>query len=137
MFFRRKREDEDENLRDEFEVVKATVEGTLPDAVEETVDADEAESTAVAVAPMTDVASGEATIRLFPGFEHEDFEVGFAPDSGEPSLVMRWKDGGEWFSVPNMFNRSILSAMDERESANDLTRLLRSYGYDVEVEETA
>ena len=136
MFFRRKR-DEEENLREEFEVVKATVEGTLPDAVEETVDEGETDTTAVAVAPVTEVASDEATIRLFPGFEPEDFEVGFAPDTGTPSLVMRWKDGGEWFTVPNMFNRSILSAMDERESANDLTRLLRSYGYDVEVEETA
>jgi N-acetyl-anhydromuramyl-L-alanine amidase AmpD len=48
-----------------------------------------------------------------------------------PSLVMRWKDGGDWFTMPSMFNRAVLSAMDERESANDLTRLLRSYGYDV------
>jgi len=136
MFFRRKSHDDAEDLREEFEVVKATVEGTEPEAVEEDV-AEAAPSQELAVTTAAEPATLEATIRLFPGFEREDFEVGFAPDSGTPSLVMRWKDGGEWFTVPNMFNRSILSAMDERESANDLTRLLRSYGYDVEVEETA
>ena len=81
------------------------------------------------IAPLV---SSEATIRLFPGFEHEDFEVGFAAETAEPSLVMRWKDGGSWFTMPAMFNRAVLSSMDERESANDLPRLLRSYGYDVE-----
>ncbi|MEM1379854.1 MAG: hypothetical protein AAGH41_04425 [Pseudomonadota bacterium] len=129
MFFRRKREDED-RLSEEFEVVKATVEGTQPEAVEE-----EPSQALTVQEPMGEPVPTDGTIRLFPGFEHEDFEVGFAPDSGAPSLVMRWKDGGEWFTVPNMFNRAILSAMDERESANDLTRLLRSYGYDVEVED--
>jgi hypothetical protein len=122
MFFKRKKRDEE--LRDGFEVIKATVEGTQPEAVEEQ------PSRALAVAPRQSRAlASEVTIRLFPGFEREDFEVGFATDI--PSLVMRWKDGGEWFTMPSMFNRAVLSAMDERESANDLTRLLRSYGYEV------
>ncbi|MEM9839432.1 MAG: hypothetical protein AAF830_09805 [Pseudomonadota bacterium] len=130
MFFRRKRDEDEQDLREEFEVVKATVEGTQPEAVEE-----EAPSQALAIQPPAgEPVSADATIRLFPGFEREDYEVGFAPDAGAPSLVMRWKDGGAWFTVPSMFNRAILSAMDERESANDLTRLLRSYGYDVDVE---
>jgi hypothetical protein len=122
MFFKRKRREE--ALRDEFEVIKATVEGTEPEAVEEE------PRHALALAPRENRSLvSEATIRLFPGFEREDFEVGFATDM--PSLVMRWKDGGDWFTMPSMFNRAVLSAMDERESANDLTRLLRSYGYDV------
>lgn len=132
MFFRRKRNEDDNDLREEFEVVKATVEGTQPEAVEEE------PSQALAVRePAGEPVTMDATIRLFPGFEREDFEVGFAPDAGAPSLVMRWKDGGEWFTMPGMFNRAVLSAMDERESANDLTRLLRSYGYDVEVNDEA
>lgn len=130
MFFRRKRAADDESLREEFEVVKATVEGTQPGAVED----QPGQSLTVQEPVAQEPVSLEATIRLFPGFEHEDFEVGFAPDGERPSLVMRWKDGGEWFTLPGMFNRAVLSAMDERESANDLTRLLRSYGYDVEVE---
>ncbi|NNU15774.1 hypothetical protein HK107_05500 [Parvularcula sp. ZS-1/3] len=125
MFFRRKKDD-DSDLQQEFEAVKASVEGTLPDAVEEE---PVTGLTPIASAPLV---SSEATIRLFPGFEHEDFEVGFAAESAEPSLVMRWKDGGSWFTMPAMFNRAVLSSMDERESANDLPRLLRSYGYDVE-----
>lgn len=128
MFFRRKRDDEEDRLRDEFEVVKATVEGTQPEAVEEAPSRDFSNGN-----PFHAPVSTEATIRLFPGFEREDFEVGFSPDEAAPSLVMRWKDGGNWFTMPAMFNRAILSAMDERESANDLNRLLRSYGYDVEV----
>ncbi|GGY46788.1 hypothetical protein [Parvularcula lutaonensis] len=124
MFFRRKKHEDDSDLREEFQTVKATVEGSQPGAVEESPAGE-----AVFNAPV----STDAAIRLFPGFEREDFEVGFAPDSAAPSLMMRWKDGGEWFTVPSMFNRAVLSAMDERESANDLNRLLRSYGYDVEV----
>ena len=46
--------------------------------------------------------------------------------------MMRWKDGGEWFTVPPLFNRGILAAMDDRDSAGDLNRLLRNYGYDVD-----
>lgn len=127
MFFRRKKS-QDDRLREEFEVVKATVEGTEPLA-EEAPSQEFAGEGARFHAPV----STEATIRLFPGFEREDFEVAFAPDPQAPSLLMRWKDGGNWFTVPAMFNRAILSAMDERETANDLNRLLRSYGYDVEV----
>lgn len=127
MFFRRKKSEEDQELSNEFEAVKASVEGTMPEAVEE-----EPTQALAAADEFSAPASTEATIRLFPGFETEDFEVGFAATGAEPSLVMRWKDGGEWFRVPDMFNRAVLSSMDERESANDLTRLLRSYGYDVE-----
>ena len=128
MFFRRKKSEEDQDLQNEFETVKASVEGTMPEAVEEEPTQELATVAEVAAAPQ----STEATIRLFPGFETEDFEVGFSSNDGAPSLVMRWKDGGSWFQVPEMFNRAVLSSMDERESANDLTRLLRSYGYDVE-----
>ncbi len=128
MFFRRKKSEEDHDLQGEFETVKASVEGTMPEAVEEEPSQELATVAEVATVP----ASTEATIRLFPGFETEDFEVGFSSTAGGPSLVMRWKDGGSWFQVPEMFNRAVLSSMDERESANDLTRLLRSYGYDVE-----
>ncbi|MEO1042249.1 MAG: hypothetical protein AAFX52_08160 [Pseudomonadota bacterium] len=126
MFFKRKNRDEDLDVQRDFEVVRETVEGTQPEAVEEP---DRSMSTGTAVAPI----SSEATIRLFPGFEREDFEVGFATDVA-PALVMRWKDGGSWFTMPAMFNRAVLTAMDEKESANDLTRLLRSYGYDVDTQ---
>ena len=122
MFFRRNKHEDDLAAQKDFAVIKATVEGTQPEAVEEE------PASQTLPAPV----SSEATIRLFPGFEREDFEVGFAAESASPSLVMRWKDGGSWFTMPAMFNRAVLSAMDERESANDLTRLLRSYGYDVE-----
>jgi hypothetical protein len=128
MFFKRKKRDEDENLREEFEVVPASVEGTIPGAVEDTPGS---QMLSVPSFDQNIPMAADAPIRLFPGFEREDFEVGFAPDGPAPSLVMRWKDGGEWFTMPNMFNRAILSAMDERECANDLPRLLRSYGYDV------
>jgi hypothetical protein len=128
MFFRRKKnEDQDDTLRHEFESTRAGVEGTAPDLVEE----EPHQSLAPVPTGSSLPSSTDATIRLFPGFETEDFEVGFAADGGEPSLVMRWKDGGEWFTMPSMFNRAVLSSMDERESANDLPRLLRSYGYDV------
>jgi hypothetical protein len=127
MFFRRKKSDQNDDIRQEFEAVKGTVEGTIPDLVEETPQ----QSLAPVLSGSTAPVSTESTIRLFPGFETEDFEVGFATETGEPSLVMRWKDGGDWFTVPGMFNRAVLSSMDERESANDLPRLLRSYGYDV------
>ena len=127
MFFKRKNRDDDLDAQGEFEVIKATVEGTQPEAVEEP---ERSMTTGTAVAPI----SSEATIRLFPGFEREDFEVGFATDGTGPALVMRWKDGGSWFTMPAMFNRAVLTAMDEKESANDLTRLLRSYGYDVDAQ---
>ncbi|MCQ8186251.1 hypothetical protein [Parvularcula maris] len=124
MFFRRKKNE------DEFEQSfgdEPKVEGSLPDLVEE----EPQQSLAPVPGHTAPALAGETTIRLFPGFETEDFEVGFATEMGDPNLVMRWKDGGEWFTVPAMFNRAVLSSMDERESANDLPRLLRSYGYDV------
>ncbi|MEM9421449.1 MAG: hypothetical protein AAF986_02925 [Pseudomonadota bacterium] len=135
MFFRRKNRDQEEDLGLDTSSKAAdeavTVEGTAPGLVEAADQAgldagDSAVGTAI-VAP-----SGDA-IRLFPGFERDDFEVGFRADQGEPTLVMRWKDGAaEWFPVPPLFNRGVLAAMDERDSATDLNRLLRNYGYDVD-----
>ncbi|MEM9809979.1 MAG: hypothetical protein AAF788_02025 [Pseudomonadota bacterium] len=125
MFFKRKKRDDDLEAQNEFEVVRATVEGTQPETVEEA----DRSLEGTAIAPV----ANEATIRLFPGFEREDFEVGFAANTAAPALVMRWKDGGSWFTVPPLFNRAVLTAMDEKETANDLTRLLRNYGYDVDL----
>lgn len=134
MFFRKKKRIEIAETATDTVSADATaaVEGTLPEAVEagETVlaAADEAPE-----AETRDVAKADETIRLFPGFERDDFEVGFKPDAKTPALMMRWKDeGGEWFVVPAIFNRGVLAAMDERDSAGDLNRLLRNYGYDVE-----
>jgi len=79
-----------------------------------------------APAPMPEAAD----IRLFPGFEREDFEVGFATD-GVPALLMRWRDGGEWFALPPMFNLAVLTAIRERHRPTDLLVLLQSQGYDV------
>lgn len=145
MFFRKKNRDED--VKPVVTNAKATtVEGTAPDVVEspatttaslgsdkaevETVDASVVapEGTTLAPAKLSD----DEAVRLFPGFERDDFEVGFRADREYPSLMIRWKDGGEWFSMPPLFNRGILAAMDERESSNDLNRLLRNYGYDID-----
>lgn len=105
-------------------------------AVEETVEAGivspSSKESASFAGTSTDVAPSVDGIRLFPGFERDDFEVGFRAGTNDPALVMRWKDGGEWFCVPALFNRAVLAAMDERDSASDLNRLLRNYGYDVE-----
>lgn len=105
-------------------------------AVEETVEAGivspSSKESASFAASSTDIAPSVDGIRLFPGFERDDFEVGFRAGNNDPALVMRWKDGGEWFCVPALFNRAVLAAMDERDSASDLNRLLRNYGYDVE-----
>lgn len=118
---------------------KAEVEGTAPEIVEvsdtnaeASLSAEETVDAGVVAPTGQALASAGDTIRLFPGFERDDFEVGFRADRDAPSLVMRWKDGGEWFAVPALFNRAMLAAMDERDSASDLNRLLRNYGYDVE-----
>lgn len=130
MFFRKKRrEDEDQAAehkadRDQDDV---TVAGTAPELVEVTDDNPSAKGDGTAVAPPP--SDG---VRLFSGFEQDDFEVGFRAADGNPALVMRWKDGGEWFAVPALFNRGVLAAIDERDSAADLNRLLRNYGYDVD-----
>lgn len=146
MFFRKKNRDED--LKPAAINAKATtVEGTAPGVVETptTVSAEVGSKRAVeetvaasVVAPETSTAlpvasmGDDEAVRLFPGFERDDFEVGFRSDQEYPALMMRWKDGGEWFTVPPIFNRGILAAMDERESSNDLNRLLRNYGYDID-----
>lgn len=127
MFFKKKRQDDDEA----FSLDADTVEGSLPEAAEAepVLDGDLAASLSPAVPGAP--AEGDA-VRLFPGFEHEEFEVGFRMGGAVPALVMRWKEGGAWFQIPALFNRSILASMDERDSAGDLTRLMRSFGYDVD-----
>ena len=130
MFFRKKRRDDDEVMEAEASLAADTVEGTLPEA-EEAPKLDQ--DLAASLSPAVPAIPGEAdAVRLFPGFEHEDFEVGFRMGGAVPALVMRWKEGGEWFRMPAMFNRAVLASMDERDSAGDLTRLMRSFGYDVE-----
>lgn len=137
MFFRKKAKQDETETKLDAEAPKdgEPVEGSMPEVTE--VDL-AAEAPALDADLSADLAGsvpvpaqpGEA-VRLFPGFEREDFEVGFST-AAVPALVMRWKDGGDWFAVPPMFNRAVLSAMDERDSAGDLSRLLRSFGYDVE-----
>lgn len=136
MFFRGKKRREAEEAEAEAEGAEAAgtsldadaARGTMPELAEVAVpDADLAASLS---APPVPAADADA-VRLFPGFEHEDFEVGFRMGGPVPALVMRWKEGGEWFRLPGMFNRAVLASMDERDSAGDLTRLMRSFGYDV------
>ena len=128
MFFRKKRRDEDEA---EQGLAGDTVEGSLP-AAEEAAPALDADL-AASLSPAVPAVPSEAdAVRLFPGFEHEEFEVGFRMGGAVPALVMRWKEGGDWFRLPPMFNRAVLSSMDERDTGSDLTRLMRSFGYDVE-----
>ena len=137
MFFRKKAKANEEDAGVEtsgtasLDAEASPVEGTMPELAE-------VAPTPEAGVPALDaglegaapVVASDA-IRLFPGFEREDFEVGFSAGP-VPALVMRWKDGGDWFRMPPMFNRAVLSSMDERDSAGDLSRLLRSFGYDVE-----
>ena len=131
MFFRKKRRDEDEIGTETASGLNAdAVEGSMPGAAEVTPSLD-AEMTASLSPSVPAVPEDADAVRLFPGFEHEDFEVGFRMGGEAPALVMRWKDGGEWFRMPPMFNRAVLASMDERDSASDLTRLMRSFGYDV------
>lgn len=143
MFFRRKNRDD---ISADAGEKGARVKGTSPDLVEAPAPADEAPADQMAMAASEETVGGgvvapvgaslpaqdDDAIRLFPGFERDDFEVGFRQDRDAPALMVRWKDGGEWFVVPALFNRGILAAMDERESSSDLNRLLRNYGYDVE-----
>ena len=135
MFFRKKAKEAGTEAEATLDAgVDAAVEGTMPEVAEADLSVD------AAAAPKLDAdlaaaagvpAKASDAIRLFPGFEREDFEVGFSTGP-VPSLVMRWKDGGDWFRMPAMFNRAVLTSMDERDSAGDLSRLLRSFGYDVE-----
>ncbi|WOI53129.1 hypothetical protein [Parvularcula sp. LCG005] len=140
MFFRRKQRDAAaETTADTADLAAdAAVEGTAPELVEVSelsADAETDTSHSLTVAETgTELDNTSETIRLFPGFERDDFEVGYRTGGDVPALVLRWKDGGEWFTMPGLFNRGILSAMDERESASDLNRLLRNYGYDVEAD---
>ena len=131
MFKKRRRKDEAGTEAREAEPSGDAIEGTMPD-LSEAEPALDADPSGGAPAVPTDLDA----VRLFPSFEHEDFEVGFRLGEGAgggalPALVMRWKEGGAWFRMPAMFNRAVLSAMDERDTGSDLTRLMRSYGYDV------
>ncbi len=121
--------------------LRDALEGTTPEVVEAQEAESEEKASETASLTLAEAAPNEGEtlpatpsdeIRLFPGFERDDFEVGYRSDKDNPSLVIRWKDGGEWFPVPALFNRGILAAMDERDSASDLNRLLRNYGYDVD-----
>lgn len=151
MFFRKKKRDDSATAK--ADKAQAEVTGTAPNLVEapdaggaaaaaSKVDLSADETVAAAtVAPVpaavdgsTEVAADDDAVRLFPGFERDDFEVGFRAHKDSPSLLVRWKDGGEWFHVPALFNRGVLAAMDERESSSDLNRLLRNYGYDIDAE---
>ena len=102
-----------------------------------------AEEAVVEAAPSLKATAGAEVenMRLFPGFEDQGFEIGyasfFAPKLGmnekAPMLVMRWKsedNSTEWFPVPPMFNKVMLARIHERE--HDLDRLLLDYGYDAE-----
>lgn len=141
MFFKGKKRREAEEAEAEAEAAAAkgaeartsadteAVEGTMPEVAEVGASLD-ADLTAGLSSPPVPAGDADA-VRLFPGFEHEDFEVGFRMGGAVPALVMRWKEGGEWFRLPAMFNRAVLASMDERDSAGDLTRLMRSFGYDV------
>ncbi|GGD16472.1 hypothetical protein [Aquisalinus flavus] len=92
--------------------------------------------------PLTQNAgtTAETTmVRLFPGFENQPFEIGYAgfksADYGigeeAPMLLMRWKAGSaKWFPLPPMFNKAVLEQIHEED--NDLDRLLIGYGYDAE-----
>ena len=146
MFFRRRRavfSRKADNAGLSSADLRDALEGTTPEVVEAQdaeAESEEKPSEATSLA-LSDAAPSEGEtlpaspsdeIRLFPGFERDDFEVGYRSDKDNPSLVIRWKDGGEWFPVPALFNRGILAAMDERDSASDLNRLLRNYGYDVD-----
>ena len=134
MFFRKKRRDEDDAAEATGDAAApaqdaATLEGTMPE-LSEGPQPESGVPAGAAAGALTTTDDADA-VRLFPGFEHEEFEVGFRAGAGAPSLVLRWKDGGEWFRLPAMFNRAALASMDERDSAGDLTRLMRSFGYDV------
>ena len=134
MFFKGKKRREAEEAEAEAAGVQTSagteaVGGTMPEVAEAGTSLD-ADLTAELTAPPVPAGDADA-VRLFPGFEHEDFEVGFRMGGAVPALVMRWKEGGEWFRLPAMFNRAVLASMDERDSAGDLTRLMRSFGYDV------
>ncbi len=80
-------------------------------------------------------------MRLFPGFEDQPFEIGYAAyaeasfglEEKTPMLLVRWKtEQGEtdWFPIPPMFNKVMLARIHERD--HDLDRLLLDYGYDAD-----
>ncbi len=85
-------------------------------------------------------------MRLFPGFEDQGFEIGYAAYSSKalglndkaPMLLVRWKTSDsntDWFPIPPMFNKVLLTRIHERD--HDLDRLLLDYGYDAEQLATA
>ena len=130
MFFRgKKRRDEDDEAPGGG--AADTVEGTMPEVAEAEPALGQDLAVGLAGASAVPAPVADDAVRLFPGFEHEDFEVGFRMGGPVPALVMRWKEGGDWFRLPPMFNRAVLASMDERDTGSDLTRLMRSFGYDV------
>ncbi|MCI5045447.1 MAG: hypothetical protein MRY72_12180 [Aquisalinus sp.] len=99
------------------------------------------ESTAEATSTEVGSAAQIDNMRLFPGFEDQGFEVGYAVYTSSsyglaekaPMLLMRWKsENGEsdWFPIPPMFNKVLLARIHERD--HDLDRLLLDYGYDAD-----
>ncbi|MCI5048104.1 MAG: hypothetical protein MRY59_11420 [Aquisalinus sp.] len=106
--------------------------------------ADAPEAPAAPADPSSAEAGSAAQIdnmRLFPGFEDQGFEVGYAVYTSSsyglaekaPMLLMRWKsENGEsdWFPIPPMFNKVLLARIHERD--HDLDRLLLDYGYDAD-----
>lgn len=91
------------------------------------------------LAKNADKPAETSMVRLFPGFENQPFEIGYAgfksADYGieeeTPMLLMRWKAGSaKWFPLPPMFNKAVLEQIHEED--NDLDRLLIGYGYDAE-----
>jgi len=91
------------------------------------------------LAKNADKPAETGMVRLFPGFENQPFEIGYAgfksSDYGieeeAPMLLMRWKAGSaKWFPLPPMFNKAVLEQIHEED--NDLDRLLIGYGYDAE-----
>ncbi|WP_306251498.1 hypothetical protein [Parvularcula sp. IMCC14364] len=100
---------------------------------------DEAERPSAAT--TTASAAQIDNMRLFPGFEDQGFEVGYAVYNSQsyglsekaPMLLMRWKSENaesDWFPIPPMFNKVLLARIHERD--HDLDRLLLDYGYDAD-----
>ncbi|MGV6801984.1 MAG: hypothetical protein ACWA5L_08710 [bacterium] len=99
---------------------------------------EELEASVVPDLKSCDVAHGKLDVKLFPGLEDQPFEIGYADfasaDFGltevAPTLVIRWKEGkGEWFPMPDMFNKVLLDRIHQRETSLDT--ILSDYGYQI------
>lgn len=159
-FFKSKRNSEAEQATSGEEAAARSLKGDLDSAVVPSMKAKEAEAPVEAVAPAAanadlpaDTATMTATktpdqnretamepnVRLFPGFQDEPYEVGYAAfqssehgiEEQQPMLLLRWKTGeAKWFPVPPVFNKAILEQIHEED--NDLDRLLIGFGYDAD-----